>query len=290
LERLFSRSQIFYGDDIFEKDLIHRLRNSLGHPLRGGEVDLAALGRLMNIQSRGGCSAAVVCGTTGESAVLSQAEHKSIVRFAVSHANGEYPVIAGTGSNDTQKALALSCQAEDCGADGVLIVTPYYNKTTQKGLIAHYTYIADRISIPVIVYNVPSRTGMTKSGNLRRAVAASQYSGVKEAGTDLDAIIKAMTLCSDDFDFYSGNDNLALPLFALGAKGLISVASNIIPEVMSAICALCLAGRYDAARALNMEYFRCSEPCFARSTPYPSKRRLTCSAYALRKHGCLSRQ
>ncbi len=241
-------------------------------PFRNGTIDFSSLGKLMSMQSEGGCSAVVVCGTTGEGSVLSPAEHKSIVQFAVSHADKKYPVIAGCGSNDTQKALILSRQAEDCGAAAVLLVTPYYNKTTQKGLIAHYTYIADRINIPVLIYNVPSRTGMTVAPETYAELSQHpNIAGVKEASTDFDAIIKSMSLCGEDFTFYSGNDNLTLPLIALGAKGLISVASNIIPEVMSLLCSLCLSGQFKEARMLNSEYMSLFSALFCEVNPIPVK-------------------
>ncbi len=241
-------------------------------PFREGEVDFPALGRLIELQIAGGCSAVVVCATTGESAVLSYPEHKAIVGAAVRFAGGRIPVIAGAGSNSTEHALTLLRQAEEAGADGTLLVTPYYNKTSQAGLIRHYAYLADRAEKPVILYDVPSRTGMSISPEtLAELSRHPRIVGLKAAGTDLDAFSRSLRLCSPDFSFYSGNDSLTLPLMALGAKGVISVCANLIPEAMSELVRLCLAGDYRDASSLHYEYLELMEALFTDVNPIPVK-------------------
>ncbi len=241
-------------------------------PFREGEVDCPALGRLIELQIAGGCSAVVVCATTGESAVLSYPEHKAIVGAAVRFAGGRIPVIAGAGSNSTEHALTLLRQAEEAGADGTLLVTPYYNKTSQAGLIRHYAYLADRAEKPVILYDVPSRTGMSISPEtLAELSRHPRIVGLKAAGTDLDAFSRSLRLCSPDFSFYSGNDSLTLPLMALGAKGVISVCANLIPEAMSELVRLCLAGDYRDASSLHYEYLELMEALFTDVNPIPVK-------------------
>ena len=241
-------------------------------PFKDGEVDFPALGRLIELQIAGGCAAVVVCATTGESAVLSYPEHKAIVGEAVRCARGRIPVIAGAGSNSTDHALTLIRQAEDAGADGTLLVTPYYKKTSQAGLIRHYSYLADRAEKPILLYDVPARTGMTIAPEtLAELSRHPRIAGVKAAGTDLDAISRAMRLCPADFSFYSGNDSLTLPLMALGAKGVISVCANLIPEAMSELTRLCLAGDYRDAASLHYEYLELMEALFLDVNPIPVK-------------------
>lgn len=241
-------------------------------PFKDGEVDFPALGRLIELQIAGGCAAVVVCATTGESAVLSYPEHKAIVGEAVRCARGRIPVIAGAGSNSTDHALTLIRQAEDAGADGTLLVTPYYNKTSQAGLIRHYSYLADRAEKPILLYDVPARTGMAIAPEtLAELSRHPRIAGVKAAGTDLDAISRAMRLCPADFSFYSGNDSLTLPLMALGAKGVISVCANLIPEAMSELTRLCLAGDYRDAASLHYEYLELMEALFLDVNPIPVK-------------------
>ena len=241
-------------------------------PFKNGAVDYDALGKLIELQIAGGCSAVVVCATTGESAVLSYPEHKAIVGEAVRFAAGRVPVIAGAGSNSTEHAMTLIRQAEDAGADGLLLVTPYYNKTSQTGLIKHYTYLADRTEIPIILYDVPSRTGMSISPETLAALSLHpRIAGIKVAGTDLDAISRSMRFCPGDFSFYSGNDSLTLPLMSMGAKGVISVCANLIPEAMGELTALCLAGNFRDAATLHYEYLELMEALFIDVNPIPIK-------------------
>ncbi len=241
-------------------------------PFREGEVDFEALDRLVRLQIAGGCAAVAVCATTGESAVLSYAEHKAVIGAAVRSAAGRIPVIAGAGSNSTEHALALIRQAEDAGADALLLVTPYYNKTSQAGLIRHYVFLADRTEKPVILYDVPSRTGMSIAPEtLAELSRHPRIVGLKAAGTDLDAVSRAIRLCPPDFCFYSGNDSLTLPLMSLGARGVISVCANLIPEAMSELTRLCLAGSYAEAAALHYEYLELMEGLFTEVNPIPVK-------------------
>ncbi len=241
-------------------------------PFRGGDVDFPALEKLIEHQISGGCAAVVVCATTGESAVLSYPEHKAIVGAAVRCARGRLPVIAGAGSNSTEHALTLLRQAEEAGADATLLVTPYYNKTSQEGLVRHYRFLADRAEKPVILYDVPSRTGMSITPEtLAELSHHPRIVGLKAAGTDLDVVSRAMRLCEPDFTFYSGNDSLTLPLIALGAKGLISVASNLLPEEFGELCRSCLDGKYTEAARLHYRYFPLMDALFCEVNPIPVK-------------------
>jgi len=241
-------------------------------PFRGGSVDEAALGKLIETQIAGGCSALVIAGTTGESAALSYAEHRSLVGAAVRLCAGRIPVIAGAGSNSTEHALTLIRQAEDAGADALLLVTPYYNKTSQEGLVRHFTYLADRSEKPILLYDVPSRTGMhVEPETLARLSHHPRILGLKAAGTDLDLLSRSMLLCPPDFAFYSGNDSLTLPIMAMGGLGVISVASNLVPEAISELTRLCLKGDFRNAAALHFEYFSLMQALFAEVNPIPVK-------------------
>lgn len=241
-------------------------------PMKNGSIDYDALGRLIDMQAENGSSAIVIAGTTGESAVLSYEEHEELVHFAVRYADGRIPILAGAGSNSTDHALRLMKQAENGGADGLLLVTPYYNKTSQSGLLAHYAYLADRSTLPILLYHVPSRTGLTMSPETVAELSRHpQIVGIKEAGSDLDAIAKEMLLCEPDFAFYSGNDSLTLPLMAMGAKGVISVAANLIPRPMSELCRLALLEEYTAARRLHFAYLTLMQVLFCEVNPIPVK-------------------
>lgn len=245
---------------------------ALATPFRGGAPDETALRRLIEFVISGGCSAVVPAGTTGESASLSYEEHRALVGAAVRASAGRVPVIAGAGSNSTEHALTLIRQAEDAGADALLLVTPYYNKTSQAGLIRHYTYLADRTPLPILLYDVPSRTGMRIAPETLAILSRhSGIYGVKAAGTDVEEISRAMRLCAPDFFFYSGNDSLTLPLMALGAKGVVSVTANVAPEAMSELTRLCLAGDYPSAAAVHYEYLELMEALFTDVNPIPLK-------------------
>ena len=233
---------------------------------------MEAFARLIELQYAGGVSALVVCGTTGEAATLSPAEQEKLIRAAVKQAGKRMKIIAGIGSNDTKKALKAAYSAADAGADGTLMVTPYYNKTTQPGLAAHFSYVADRSPIPIILYNVPSRTGIGIAPETYALLADHpNINGVKEASGDLAACGRSMALCGDRLHFWSGNDADTVAMMALGARGVISVASNLVPDVIARLCRLCLSGDYHAAAALHARYAELFNLLFSEVNPIPVK-------------------
>ena len=197
-----------------------------------GDINYDKLAELIDEQIEAGTDAIVICGTTGESSTLSHQEHLDAIRFCVKHTAGRVPVIAGTGSNSTKEAVYMSVEAEKSGADALLLVTPYYNKATQKGLIRHYTMIAESVSLPIIMYNVPSRTGC----NIQPATAAylvkhvKNIVGIKEASGNISQIAELMRLAGDEIELYSGNDDQVVPLLSLGGLGVISVLANVAPK------------------------------------------------------------
>lgn len=216
--------------------------------------------------------ALIVCGTTGEPATLSGQEHEQVLKFAVERAQGRIPIIAGTGSNDTAYAIHLSQYAEKIGADGLLLVTPYYNKTTQKGLIAHYTAIAESVTLPIILYNVPSRTGVNIAPETLNVLAdIPNIVAVKEASGDMGLAAKMIQLCGDRLNFYSGNDDLAVPMMSLGGIGVISVAANIIPEEIHNMCQLYLSGDVKKAAEIQLNYLDLINTLFCEVNPIPVK-------------------
>ena len=241
-------------------------------PLNESGIDFERLKKNIDMQYENGTAAIVICGTTGENAVQTQAEHDELVRVAVNHTAGRMKVIAGIGSNDTQHALHNAQNAKAVGADGVLMVTPYYNKSTQKGLVEHFTYVADRVEIPMILYNVPSRTGIGISAETYKTLSAHpNINGVKEASGDFSLIGKTVAHCGNDLFLWSGNDDNTVPMMAMGALGVISVASNLVPGVLSKLCALCLEGDYAAAAALYGKYAALFSTLFIETNPIPVK-------------------
>lgn len=241
-------------------------------PLNESGIDYERLKKNIDLQYENGTAAVVICGTTGENAVQNQAEHDELVRVTVNHTAGRMKVIAGIGSNDTLHALHNAQNAKAVGADGVLMVTPYYNKSTQKGLVEHFTYVADRVEIPLILYNVPSRTGIGISAETYKTLSAHpNINGVKEASGDFSLIGKTLALCRDDLYLWSGNDDNTVPMMAMGALGVISVASNLVPGVLSKLCALCLEGDCAAAAALYRKYAALFSTLFIETNPIPVK-------------------
>lgn len=241
-------------------------------PLNESGIDYERLKKNIDLQYENGTAAVVICGTTGENAVQNQAEHDELVRLAVNHTAGRMKVIAGIGSNDTLHALHNAQNAKAVGADGVLMVTPYYNKSTQKGLVEHFTYVADRVEIPMILYNVPSRTGIGISAETYKTLSAHpNINGVKEASGDFSLIGKTLALCGNDLYLWSGNDDNTVPMMAMGALGVISVASNLVPGVLSKLCALCLEGDCAAAAALYRKYAALFSTLFIETNPIPVK-------------------
>jgi len=228
----------------------------------------------MNIEQQyeGGISALLVCGTTGEHASLSENEHNELVRFTVKECQGRMKVIAGVGSNNTALALRYAENAKYSGADGILMVTPYYNKTSQKGLIEHFSFVADRVDIPMILYNVPSRTGIGISAQVYEELSKHpNINGVKEASGDFSLVGSIRARCADELYIWSGNDDNTVAMMALGAQGVISVASNIVPGVLSKLCALCLEGNFSEATQLYGRYARLFSTLFIETNPIPLK-------------------
>lgn len=237
-----------------------------------GKVNYPALKTILEYQIAHGTDAIVICGTTGESATLSHEEHTEAIRYTVETVAHRIPVIAGTGSNDTAYALHLSNEAEKIGVDGLLMVTPYYNKASQAGLIKHYTYLADRVSTPIIIYNVPSRTGCdVKPETYAELSKHKMIYAAKEASGNISSIAKTISLCEKDFTIYSGNDDQITAIMSLGGKGVISVLSNVAPQVAHDIAAAALAGDFEQSRKLQIEYLELCNALFMDVNPIPVK-------------------
>ena len=237
-----------------------------------GAINYDAFGKQIDNQIAAGVDAVCVCGTTGESATMSIREHFAAVEFCVKRVDRRAKVIAGTGSNDTSAAIYLTEHAQDAGADAALLVTPYYNKASQTGLIRHYEAIADRVDIPLILYNVPGRSGVSFTAETYRALSENpKINGVKEASGNLSLVTHTRSLCGDDFYIWSGNDDQVVPMMSLGAKGVISVAGNIIPEVMVKMAHLCLDNDFQAASRLQIEYTELIDALFTEVNPIPVK-------------------
>lgn len=237
-----------------------------------GNINYDAFGRLIDDQLEAGVDAVCVCGTTGESATMSIREHIAAVDYCVKRVDHRVKVIAGAGSNDTSAAVYLSLHAQDSGADALLHVTPYYNKCTQAGLIKHYEYIADRVELPVILYNVPSRTGVSFTADTYKHLSENpKINGVKEASGNFSLLAHTRHLCPDDFYIWSGNDDQVVPMMALGAKGVISVVSNIAPKAMIEMSHLCLANDFESASKLQIQYMDLIDALFCEVNPIPVK-------------------
>ena len=238
-----------------------------------GEVNFEKLEELVEEQIAGGTDAIIACGTTGESSTMTHEEDDEVIRFICKKVNHRIPVIAGTGSNCTREAVSKSIAAEKAGADGLLVVTPYYNKATQKGLIQHFTTIANAVSIPVILYHIPGRTGVTMKPEtivtLCREVP--NIVGVKEASGDFLAIAEIMHLSGGEIDVYSGNDDQIVPLLAMGGKGVISVLSNVAPRQTHEICASFFRGDVETSRRMQLEALPLINALFCEVNPIPVK-------------------
>ena len=241
-------------------------------PFDESGINFGELGRIIEDQIAAGTDAIIITGTTGESATMSDQEHRDAIRYAVEKVKGRIPVIAGTGSNETRYAIELSKYAEQAGADGLLVVTPYYNKGTQNGLIRHYTMIADSVGIPLILYNVPSRTGINIKVETYAALAKHpRIVAVKEANGDLSSVLHLRHACGDELDVYSGNDDQILPILSLGGKGVISVLANVAPKDVHVICQLYFEGKTEAAAKLQIDYADLIEALFCEVNPIPVK-------------------
>ena len=242
-------------------------------PMRAdGSVDFEELGRIIDDQIDNGTDAIVICGTTGESPTMTDEEHTACIRYAVKKTAGRVPVIAGTGSNDTKYAIWLSRQAQADGADALLLVTPYYNKTSQAGLIAHYTAIADAVDLPCILYNVPSRTGCNlTAASLKQLAKHPNINAVKEASGNISQVAEIAAACGEELNIYSGNDDQIVPLLALGGKGVISVLSNVAPRYTHDICAKWFAGDTAGSLAMQLAALPLCKALFADVNPIPVK-------------------
>ena len=237
-----------------------------------GSVNFAVLGKLIEHQIANGTDAIIACGTTGEASAMNDEEHLSVIEYTVKATRGRVPVVAGTGSNDTRHACNLSKEAAALGADALLQVTPYYNKTNQSGLVRHFTAIADVVDIPIILYYVPSRTGMTIQPETYLELSKhTNIVATKEASGNISAIAKTAQLCGDSLAIYSGNDDQIVPLMALGAKGVISVLSNILPRETHDICALYLNGKVQESLALQLKVLPLVDAIFSDVNPIPVK-------------------
>ena len=237
-----------------------------------GSVNYDELGRIIDDQIAHSTDAIVICGTTGESPTLTDEEHTECIRYTVKKAAGRVPVIAGTGSNDTKYAIWLSQQAEADGADALLLVTPYYNKTSQAGLLAHYTAIADAVHIPCILYNVPSRTGCNLTpATLAELAKHPNINAVKEASGNISHVAEIAAACGDSLNIYSGNDDQVVPLLSLGGKGVISVVSNVKPELVHNCCKAWFDGDTAKARELQLEMLPLCDALFCEVNPIPVK-------------------
>lgn len=245
-------------------------------------VNFDVLEELIEIQISKGIDAIVICGTTGESSTMPDDEHKSAIKFCVEKVSGRIPVIAGAGSNDTKHAVHLSKYAQEVGADAVLSVTPYYNKTTQNGLYEHFRTIAESIDIPIILYNVPTRTVLNINPETQRRLSLiKNIAGVKEC--NLAQVAEVAVLCGENYSMYAGDDFIVLPLLALGGKGVISVASNVIPHEMHEIVNLFQSGEISKSRKLMFEYFDLMNAFFLEVNPVPIKTALAMQGYNVGK-------
>lgn len=259
-----------------KKPLFRGVGTALITPTNEKGVDYDALGRLIDWQIDEGVNALIIAGTTGEGSTLSDKEHKELLEFSSKRINKRVPMIAGTGSNDTAYAIQLSRHAEEAGADGLLCVTPYYNKTTQTGLVAMYTAIANSVNIPIILYNVPSRTGVNIDPKTYFELSkVENIIAIKEANADLAKITEAFNLVGDKMDIYSGNDDEILIFLALGGLGVISVLSNIMPRKTVEMCDKFFAGDIEGARKLQLELFPLIRALFSEVNPIPVKAALS---------------
>lgn len=247
-----------------------------------GSINYGKLGELIDFNIDNGTDAIIICGTTGESSTMTDEEHVECIRYAVEKTNHRVPVIAGTGSNHTEYAVNLSKEAEALGADGLLCVTPYYNKTSQAGLVAHFTAIANSVKIPVILYNVPSRTGVNiLPETLKKLSEVENIVAVKEASGNISQVAKIAALCGDNLDIYSGNDDQIIPVMALGGKGVISVLSNCMPFETHEIAALCLDNKYDQAREKANRLLEFTNALFCDVNPIPVKEALNIMGFGV---------
>lgn len=255
------RNQIFKG-----------AATALITPFKNGKIDFEAFENLIEFQVESGISALVVCGTTGEASTMDYEEQLSCIKFAVEKAKGRLPIVAGTGSNCTKKAIYLSEKACELGADALLIITPYYNKATPDGLINHFTKIADSVKKPIIMYNVPARTGVSIPLEVYKVLSDHEnIVGVKEASGNLSGIASLLAECGDKLAVYSGNDDQTLPILALGGSGVVSVVSNILPHKMQDLCNRFFERDIDSACEIQLQLLDIINAMFCEVNPIPIK-------------------
>src|SRR5256886_5609772 len=245
-------------------------------PFKDGKVDRTSLEGLVEFHVEHGSSGIVPCGTTGESATLSHEEHEDVIKAVIKSVNKRVPVIAGTGSNSTEEAVRLTREAEKSGADGALMISPYYNRPTQEGIYQHYKKVASNVGIPIIVYNIPGRTGSKiEPETLARMSEIKNIAGVKEATGSVDQAIDVIRLCGDRLAVYSGEDTLIFSLMALGGKGVISTVAKVAPEETSQIPEACLKGNWEKGRELQFKLMPLIRSLFIETNPIPAKTALS---------------
>ena len=255
-----------------KKTVFEGMASAIITPMTPEGVDYEALGRFIDFQLDSGINALVAVGTTGESATLEPWEQKEVIRFTVQRVAGRVPVIAGTGTNNTSHVIANTKAACEAGADAVLVVTPYYNKATQNGLVAHFTAVADVSAVPVILYNVPSRTGCNiLPGTAAQLAKHPNIVAIKEATGNMAQMVELRALCGDQLDIYCGEDALTVPMMAMGAKGTISVLSNVIPRQAVEMTDACRAGDFEKAAALQCKFLPLINALFSQVNPIPAK-------------------
>ncbi len=255
-----------------KKPIFEGIATALITPITENGIDYDAFGRLIDWQIAEGVDALVIAGTTGEGSTLTDEEHKEVIAYSVRKAGGRVPIIAGTGSNDTAYALDLTRYACEVGVDGVLVVTPYYNKATQNGLIKLFTQIADESTVPVILYNVPSRTGVNIEPKTVATLAEHpNINAIKEASGNISNIAQIAALCGDKINIYSGNDDQIVPIMSLGGKGCISVLSNVLPAESVELCNLFFEGKVKESAELQLKYLPLIDALFSEVNPIPVK-------------------
>jgi len=254
-------------------------------PFNEQGVNFKKLEELLEWHVKEGTDAIVICGTTGEATTMTEKEKKDTIKFTVDVINKRIPVIAGTGSNNTASAISMSKYAESVGADGLLVITPYYNKTTQKGLVKHFSAINSEVKTPIILYNVPGRTGVNIAPNtLVELSKLSNVVGIKEASGNISQVVQMKALCRDSIDIYSGNDDQIVSIMALGGKGVISVLANIIPGTVHEITEKCLNGNYKEALNIQLDTLALTNTLFVETNPIPVKTAMNLMGFEV---GCL---
>lgn len=255
-----------------KKSVFFGCATALITPFKNGKIDFDALDGIIEFQISGGADALVVCGTTGESATLSDDERREIILHSVERVGARVPVIAGTGCNNIKKAVELSRFASEVGADAVMSVTPYYNKASESGLIKSFTAIADSVQVPVIIYNVPSRTGVDIPISVYKRLAEHEnIRAVKEASGSMVAVERILEVCDGMLDVYSGNDDMILPVISVGGCGVVSVVSNVVPQAVHELCEACFACRREYAAMLQLKLLALVRACFCEVNPIPIK-------------------